>query len=92
MKKPTPAVPPTDLRFVDDPDLGSRVLERERQAIPCPQCDGTLYLVERRTGRRVLASWSEDVVDDDAYRTSDDWPQVETAETCERCGYRRTIA
>lgn len=88
-RRPTPPVPPTDIERFDDPSLGSRVLEREREDVDCPRCGGTLWLQERQTGERAIGFWD---IDDDRYRDSDDWRVVQTEESCHRCGWHRVIA
>lgn len=90
-EKPTPPVPPTEMHRYDDPDLSAKVLDREREDTPCPQCGGTIWLVDRQTGERVLASWP-DLADNDDLKTRDSWPAVETIERCDTCGWRRQIA
>lgn len=87
----TPPIPPTELNRYDDPGLGRKELSRERQDVGCLRCRrGVLYLVERRTGRRVIGTWPE--LEGDEYETTDDWPEVETVEICDCCSYRRQIA
>jgi DNA-directed RNA polymerase subunit RPC12/RpoP len=88
----TPPVPPTNFQTVNDPDLSEKVIDREGEGdVECPRCRGTLYLEERQTGRRVYASWPDDFPGADEYDLVDNWPEIETRERCERCGWGRTL-
>lgn len=87
-RRPTPPVPPAEIERFDDPNLGSRVIERERQDTPCPRCGGTLWLQDRETGQRAIGFWD---LDDDRYRDSEEWRVVQSEETCHRCGWHRVL-
>lgn len=88
---PTPSVPPMDMERVDDPDLKRAVIDREPEDVDCPNCGGTIYLVERQTGKRVLAFWDYDLFDSEEYQLEADWPDVQTSEECSTCGWRREL-
>lgn len=89
--KPTPPVPPSRIERFDDPGLGSRVLDREREDTACPRCGGTLWLQERQTGERAIGFW-EDGFDADRFRLSDEWEVVASEEVCDRCGWNRVLS
>lgn len=86
---PTPPVPPSEHRRVPELDeMGSRIIDRERQDTECPQCRGTIYYVERATGETMMAFWDFDEWDSDEYRLSETYERTERYHECERCGWR----
>ena len=87
-EKPAPPVPPTDsIRLPEhEKTVGTRTLEQD--PVDLCDCGGTIYYVERATGRVIIDMWDAVDWDSDEYRLSVERDEIERYQQCDRCGWR----